>query len=369
MHAQVPYAAPEPVQAVIEQLGRTEDVVFSPSNRRLAVAGFRANKIAVFDIVLSRTGAASTIDIPRVIEIHAPFLSEPHGVCFLDERTLAVANRSGHVHVMDAPPPRTSHDRFVAGDRKALRGGAEALVRAPGSVAAIALDSGALELAVCNNSAHYVTRHILRDGRDLEIDGEDIFLEAGLDIPDGICYSPGGRWIAVSNHNTHSAFVYERTPALNRHSVPDAVLRNVLCPHGIRFTADDNFILVADASARYVNVYKRSGARWQGACDPYALFAVMERPVFTRGRLNPQEGGPKGIDIDRNMTVLVTTCEFQALAFFDLTQVLRRRERPENRHKRYVRWRLENALHRRRPEIYDWLHGSPARKARYSDSA
>ena len=123
MHAQLHYSAPEQVQAVIEQLGRTEDVIFSPSNRRLAVAGFRANKIAVFDIALSRTNGVSEVALPRVIEVHAPFLKEPHGICFLDERTLAVANRSGHVHIMDAPLPETPHDQCLATDRKSIKGG------------------------------------------------------------------------------------------------------------------------------------------------------------------------------------------------------------------------------------------------------
>jgi sugar lactone lactonase YvrE len=361
MHAQLHYSAPEQVQAVIEQLGRTEDVMFSPSNRRLAVAGFRANKIAVFDIDLSWKSGVCQIAIPRVIEVHAPFLAEPHGICFLDERTLAVANRSGHVHIMDAPFPETPHDQRSTIDRKCIKGGPESLVRTPGSVAAIVLDGGSVELAVCNNSANYVTRHIIRNSTDLDLRCEDVLLETGLDIPDGICYSPDAEWLAVSNHNTHNVFVYRRTPSLNRSSLPDAVLRNVLCPHGIRFTPDGTFILVADASARYVNVYKRMGPGWAGLYDPYALFPVVDRPVFTRGRLNPQEGGPKGIDIDKNMTLLVTTCEFQALAFFDLKQVLSRQASPENRHKRYIRWRLENALHRRRPDVYRWLHSSPER--------
>jgi len=74
----------------------------------------------------------------------------------------------------------------------------------------------------------------------------------------------------VSSHNTHNVFVYERTPALNRHAEPDAVLRNVLCPHGVRFTADGRFILVADASARCVNVYRGDGTGWKGALDPWS---------------------------------------------------------------------------------------------------
>jgi hypothetical protein len=355
MNSQISYSAPDPVEAVIKQMGRTEDVVFSPSNRRLAVAGFRANTIAVFDIALTRTDGAIGISIPRVIELYAPFLTEPHGVCFLDEQTLAVANRLGHVHIFDAPLPQTPHERHLVTHRKSILGGAAALVRTPGSVAVTSVDEEWIELAVCNNYANYVTRHVIRKGNDLEISREEVLLEAGLDIPDGICYSPDQRWIAVSNHNTHSVFVYERTPALNRACEPNAILRNVLCPHGIRFTPDGAFILVADASAPFVNVYKRDGAAWRGLYDPHSQFPVMAPALFTRGRSNPQEGGPKGIDVDKNMDVLVSTCEFQTLAFFDLAEVLTRRQAPANRHRRYAQWRLENALHRRHPDLYAWL--------------
>ena len=362
MTSEIPYTAPEQVQAVIDGLGRTEDIVFSPTNGRLAIAGFGANRIAVFDIELTRADGIARISIPRVVELFATFLRHPHGICFLDEQTLVVANRSGQVHIVDAPMPRTPHDQHWVADRKTLRGGAEKLVHTPGSVAAIAERDGSFEVAVCNNSAHHVTRHVVRKhGAQVEVGHEEVLLEAGLDIPDGVCYSPSGRWMAVSSHNTHNVFVFERTPALGRHSAPDGVLRNVLCPHGVRFTSDEQFILVADASARYVNVYRREGPGWQGVRDPWSLFPVMSREVFLRGRLNPQEGGPKGIDIDRDMRVLATTCEYQTLRFFDLAQVLGRRRAPENRHKRYVQWRLEHALHRRRPDIHGWLYRSRER--------
>jgi hypothetical protein len=361
MTARLPYTAPHPVHLVIDRLGRTEDVVFSPSNRRLAIAGFGANRITVLDIEVTQTNGTPRIALPRAVELYATFFKHPHGICFLDEQTLAVANRSGQVHIVDAPLPQTAHDQHWVADRKTLRGGAKQLVHTPGSVAAIAQDDGSFEVAVCNNSAHHVTRHVVRrQGNHVEVGREGVLLEAGLDIPDGICYSPSGRWMAVSSHNTHDVFVYERTPALDRHSAPDGVLRNVLCPHGVRFTADEQFILVADASARYVNVYRREAAGWQGVRDPWSVFPVMSREVFVRGRLNPQEGGPKGIDVDQGMSVLATTCEFQTLAFFDLAQVLGRRRAPENRHKRYVQWRLEHALHRRRPDIHGWLYRSRA---------
>ena len=49
---------------------------------------------------------------------------------------------------------------------------------------------------------------------------------------------------------------------------------------------------------------------------------MMDEQVFRPGRKNPQEGGPKGIDFDRTMSVLVTTCEYQPLQFLDAAAVL-----------------------------------------------
>lgn len=46
----------------------------------------------------------------------------------------------------------------------------------------------------------------------------------------------------------------------------------------------------------------------------------MDDETFQKGRYNPQEGGPKGLDLHRQSGVLVTTCEHQTLAFFDSRQ-------------------------------------------------
>jgi len=48
----------------------------------------------------------------------------------------------------------------------------------------------------------------------------------------------------------------------------------------------------------------------------------MDDETFLRGRKNPEEGGPKGIDIDSDANVLVTTSTEQALAFYDVPRLL-----------------------------------------------
>ena len=346
MIGEVHYSAGAEVRQVVADLGRTEDVQFSPSNRRLAVAAFHGNRIVVFEVAITRSADGPQVALNGVVEIQGATLKGPHGLCFLDEDTLAVANREGSVEVFRVPAPGAATDARAT-PRRTVLGGPSGEVVTPGSVAAVGLDDGTIELLVCNNYVNRVTRHVVDPSRDWAGRSDETLLERGLDVPDGICFSPDARWIAVSNHNTHSVLLYDRRRGLGPEREPDGVLRNVLCPHGVRFTFDQEFILVADAAARYVNVYKKGGATWAGTRDPVRLFEAVTPEVFARGRLNPQEGGPKGIDISKDTNVLVMTTEFRTLAFFDVDEVVRAAEAPESRLKRYLQWRLSEAIYNR----------------------
>ena len=198
-------------------------------------------------------------------------------------------------------------------------GEVEGMFQAPGSVAVRSLGQGHHELLVCNNSANTVTRHLI-DGTGALVRGE-IVLRRWLDIPDGITLSHDGRWLAVSNHETHTVFLYERSE-IGEDADPVGILRGVSYPHGIRFAADDSYLVVADAGAPYVHVFVPSGGDWEGVGYPAATITVMDDDTFLRGRHNPQEGGPKGIDLDPRSGVLVATSECQPLAFFDLASAL-----------------------------------------------
>ena len=346
MSAEVHYSASVAAQRVIADLGRTEDVQFSPSNRRLAVAAFGRNRIAVFDVAISRCAGKAQVARNDVVEIEAAALNGPHGLCFLDEDTLVVANREGSVEVFGVPAAGAATNGSAT-RRQTVAGGSSGRIVTPGSVAAVALDDDTIELLVCNNYVNTVTRHVLDRHGDFAATADETLLQRGLDVPDGICFSPDRRWIAVSNHNTHSVLLYDRSRRLGPDSAPDGLLRNVLCPHGVRFTFDQEFILVADAAARYVNVYRKGGETWSGTRDPVRLFEAVTPEVFARGRLNPQEGGPKGIDISKDTNVLVMTTEFRTLAFFDVGEVVRVAEAPQNRLKRYLKWHLSEAVFKR----------------------
>ena len=342
-------------RAVLDGLGRTEDIVFSPDGRRLAIAAYLRHRIAVFDFHVTESSEGKKVAVTGVVEIAADTLERPHGLCFLDDGALAVANRAGGVHVYAVP--RSGDDPAARATRplQTITGSDTAPIRTPGSVSALPLASGALELLVCHNYSHVVTRHLLDPRRGYASTHDEVLLRRGLAVPDGICHSADGAWIAVSNHDSHEVLVYRRTSALGPDASPDAVLRNVICPHGVRFTRDGRHVLVADAHAPFVNVYERGASGWHGVLDPTGMARVLDRALYLRGRNNPEEGGPKGIDVDAGARVVACTSEFQNLAFFDLDAVLAGRASLENRHARYIGWRLARAIHRRRPAVYGWL--------------
>ena len=67
-----------------------------------------------------------------------------------------------------------------------------------------------------------------------------------------------------------------------------------------------------------MHLYDRDGADWNGSREPVASLRVLEEERFLKGHVNPQEGGPKGIDLSAGGDILAITCEEQPLAFFDL---------------------------------------------------
>jgi len=348
---QIEFTASEEVRGALESIGRTEDVKFSPSNRRLALAGFAKNKLTIFDVEIATSAIGKNVTLTDFTEITSSSLRRPHGLFFIDDVTIIVANRGGEVPILRLPPSGTSEKRFDLSALQTIRRDQLNQLNSPGSVSVSRVDQNLCEVLVCNNYVHYVTRHLMEGSEPFALKSSQVFLRNGLSIPDGVAVSGERRWIAISNHNTHSVFLYENTPRLNERSEPDGILRNVNYPHGVRFTPDGNFILVGDAGSPYVNIYARDGESWSGTRDPVTTLRVMDETTFKRGRFHPSEGGPKGIDIHSDMNVLATTCAEQTLAFFDLPEVLKRRMVPIDWRVKSLQWRVERIrddLRRRR---------------------
>ena len=307
---QIAFDASPDVRAALGTLGRTEDVRFAPSGRRLALAGFRNDRIAVADVEV----AGTTVAITRLRELASSSLHDPHGVDFLDEETLVVGNRRGGVVVLRLPSV-ASDDGVEWVDP--LGTAVEAAADGPGSVRV----DGRRAALVCNNWANTITRHTAEAGGGLDTGAA--VLRKWLDLPDGVAVSNDGRRLATSNHNTHTVLVHSYPPA-DPDAKPVAVLRGVLYPHGACFGHDDRYLLVADAGRPLVLVFRPSSGGWPGGAYPDAAIRVMDDETFARGNVSPQEGGPKGIDLHPEANVLAATAEAMPLAFFDLDAALER---------------------------------------------
>ena len=318
----IAYTAPQSVTDAVGSLGRTEDVRFSPSNRRLAVASFHRNRIVVLDIDIASSRGATQVALTGGVELSSPALQWPHGLDFIDDDTLIVTSRRSDVALFKLP----SGERHVPSHEvlpiARWPSDGPTLLNAPGSVAVTRVEEDVCEVLICNNNGHTVTRHRFDRNTGRAIRHSEILLQKYLRIPDGVSVSPDQRWIAVSNHTTHNVLLYENSPALNANAEPDGILRGVHYPHGLRFSADGRHLFVADAGAPYLHIYAQHPDQWRGVRHPIATVRIMDDAVFGRGRHNPEEGGPKGLDIDACSNVLVVTSECQPLAFFDVPALL-----------------------------------------------
>ncbi len=320
----VEFTASKEVRAAIARIGRTEDVMFSPDGGRLAVAGFNENRLLILGIETVWDSEPPAISLTAPLELESDVLVQPHGLSWIDERTLVVANRRGQVAIFELPEKaasgkiRLSPVRIVGED-------AVDLIYTPGAVSAAAVGLDLVELLICNNYANYVSRHLVDRRNSYAPIASEIVVRDGLEMPDGVMISPSARWIAVSDLGHQRVVIYRNDRELGPASRPHAVLKGVDHPHGVRFTADERAVLVADASKPLVRVYRSDGA-WGGEHEPDASIRVMSAKSFKRGSKNGFVGGPKGLDVTRDGRLMVISCLEEPFAFFDMRLALNQSE-------------------------------------------
>ena len=314
------FEATDAVRGALAGMGRTEDLRFSPDGRRLAFACYANERIAIADVEIDGSSTGRSIALTRLVYLESPRLREPHGIDFVDDETIVVGNRGGAVDVF-----RFRIDPMEL-ELVARAGDGSGLLDSPGSVVVRALADGGQEVLACNNWRNTVTRHpLVADG---DTATGEVAARAWLDLPDGLALSSDGRWLAVSSHNTHTVLIYA-FPAGAEDAAPVGMLRGVRYPHGLRFAKDGRHLLVADAGSPYLHSFASSGD-WRGVRLPAATLRVVDDEAFARGRKNPAEGGPKGLDVEPRTNVVAVTLEEQALAFFDLDSAIDRQ--PDDSH-------------------------------------
>ena len=321
-HPSLAFEATSKTRQALSELGRTEDLELSPSRKRLAIAAFTNNKIVVFDLHMEPSVAGMRIAVSNPVPFSSSTLNHPHGLAFLDDETLVVTNRHRFVDIFRLPRQDNQTKGIeIRPARTISRVGLRRLI-SPGSVAGHPCGRSGHRLIICDNYANQVTSLTLTPRGKFRIRRHRILLEKDLWIPDGVAVSPDRAWLAISNHVPGTIFIYRNVRRLGRRSKPVAVLQGMDCPHGIRFSADSRHILTVDAAQPYLYVFEARDGRWCGEYRPVTEIRILDEATYLRGRDNPEEGGPKGIDLDTERNILVMTCEFQPLAFYDLRQLL-----------------------------------------------
>lgn len=326
---EIGFEASNAASAAIGRIGRTEDVQFSPSGRFLAVAGFNENRLLILETETD-WGSEPRMLLQKPLQITSDALQRPHGIYWIDEHTLIVANRTGQLVIFELPQEAKS-DRLHLTPVRIFGDETTDLVKTPGSVSVASVGLDLIEVLVCNNYVHHVSRLLLDRRKNYALVASEILTHEGVDVPDGVAYSPAGDWIAVSNHGHHNVFLFRNGSDLGHDSRPQAVLTGINYPHGVRFVDNGKAILVADAGAPFVLLYRCEGD-WSGEIPPEESVRVMTDETYMAGRVNPAEGGPKGLDVTRDGRLMVISCEEKPFAFFDVRTLIDQREtlRPSN---------------------------------------
>lgn len=306
------------VSAALAGLGRSEDLRFSPDNHLLAIAGFVRGHCLLIRVEVTRAADRPVVYGSDFLQLTSTGITSAHGLDFIDDQTIVVANRHAGVEIIPLPAGELAGRRCEAAPVRRIRGHPLFPVRTPGSLVVVPRADDRSELLVCNNYRHRVSRHLLGRTPGFRARGNRVLIRRGVNIPDGIAVSPDGSWLAVSSHRTRDVKLYARSRWLGPWTKPAGILRGLAYPHGLRFTPDGSHLLAADAGSPYVFVFA-AGSDWRGTREPIRAVAVLDAETFSRGHATPQEGGPKGIDIDRTGTVVAITCEEVPLAFFPLS--------------------------------------------------
>lgn len=317
----VQFSGSDEVLRALAAVGRTEDVQFSPDGKRLAIAGFAESRILILEVESMTAEPSWSLHFSRATIVKSASFSQPHGLTWADDEILIVANRHGQVPVIHAPrlanaPELLVHPISVLGTSQAD------FISTPGSVSLRPLGDGLIELLICNNYVHTVTRHYLdRDG--FSIVGSETVLRQGLNVPDGVTYSHSGEWVAISNHYENAVYLY-RADEIGVIDRPAGMLRGIGYPHGLSFTPDDRALFVADAGAPYAHLFAAKDGDWSGNRIPASSIKIIDDETFARGHYNPEEGGPKGLTVSPDGTLICLTCEEEPLVFFDVREELER---------------------------------------------
>lgn len=319
---------------------RTEDVKFSPSGRLLAMVA-TDGCVILYSVDLS----ASPLTVSFLFELRSARLIIPHGIDFLSEDIIVVANRDADLAFFKLPgnaergavchidPIYEALSPFfgTGGVSRKLR--ERPLFCGPGSVRV----TGNVLLVGCNYLNTVSTFKYSLDDNALVIEEGVLVAHEGLSVIDGIAISRDRMWMALSDHDHHRVVVYRRkifsaddATGSNSHFQWDQMCSlvdiDLHYPHGLTFDKTGELLYVVDAGGRYVHAF-RSSDHW--CTDIYKssikIIGIEEEAYnkthqATHEAYRMLEGGGKGLDLDPSGRVLVVTTRNQPLRFFSVEQ-------------------------------------------------
>jgi DNA-binding beta-propeller fold protein YncE len=282
---------------------RAEGVAIAPSGRTIAIATADKDTVLLYgreaDDGLFGTEPCGILSGPD------SRLQYPHDLTFAPSpggELLAVAQRRGAIAIFQrnavtgAFGPEPAFEITGAGSRLDFSDGVAFVP--PGND----------HLAACNLRTATISFYRKRADSPLTFEQHPCFeVFQGLAEPDGLAFSPSGRWLAVANHGNHSVSVFERR---NRAGSPDrfrfgpaptAVVTDASFryPHSLAFTESDHLV-VTNAGANFFSVFAPVDAdgatRWSLLPDGQQVVG-SESGFREINAANKMEGGPKGVAI------------------------------------------------------------------------
>ena len=301
---------------------RSEDLGISPSGSQVAVIT-TLGKILLFEIDVG----ARPVHAELLTALASEDLQMPHGIDWVDDEYLVVANRRSGISFFRVP----RHNRWERDTRISVVSAVQSRwFGAPGECRMlrnrpVVTGAGSVRvfnehLYVASNKENTITRHRLTAGPSCA-EGE-VVAQEGIEIPDSAVVSPDGVWLAVGDHDHNRVLVFRLGQTKPVAQLTD---KEMLHPHGVAFDPTGNVLISTDAGGCRLHVFHAPDGSWdkdQSAAISYVegvAARVFERvQAETPEAVRALEGGTKGIDLSRDGNTVLTTCRGQTLRAFAL---------------------------------------------------